>query len=427
MKKSYLLILIFSFVTFLLIGCGHQKNPTGGKKDTVKPEILAIQPEEFSDISEQKIEVTFSKPIERTTILRGLQIYPIIQNKKFKWDDTTLIIQIREKLQKNTNYFFFFTNLIKGEHGNELAEDQLFIFKNGSLQKNKISGNFSFEKETDAKNPILMKVMTIDSTKIFHKKFTTPTYDLKNLNAEDHILESYIDLNKNGKYDYEKEPYSHDYVPAQKFTNLDIEIAYEDTVKPKIKNLKALSSKQLELSFSELIKDFEQIKIFSDDSLQKEIPILDNALLDDKINLICSELDSIKYKLEIFSLCDLKNNSTDLEAIFDGNAKQDTIPPEVIFSSLQNGSTIAELQPEIELRFSELLPLDSLTTELREVESGKKFDLEVKKNEFGSYFFSPKRKLKNTYSYRFEISYSDFSGNQAQEKFVLQFIPIFHH
>ena len=121
--------LIFAILIFSgLISCGHKKNPTGGKKDTIQPEIVSVIPDEYSDITDSDIEIIFSKPIERNTILSGINIYPSIIKKKFSWDGNILTIKILEELEKNTNYYFNFSEKIKGEHGNFLNTSSSFIF-----------------------------------------------------------------------------------------------------------------------------------------------------------------------------------------------------------------------------------------------------------------------------------------------------------
>ncbi len=74
-NKLYLTSLL---ILLLLASCGHKKTATGGKVDNVKPEIVNINPQQLENISEGVIEVTFSKPIDRTSILSGVTIYPTI-------------------------------------------------------------------------------------------------------------------------------------------------------------------------------------------------------------------------------------------------------------------------------------------------------------------------------------------------------------
>ena len=139
MKHLYVISLII-LISIGLISCGHKQNPTGGKKDTIHPEIVSITPDEYSDITDSNIEIIFSKPIERSTILSGIYIYPPILKKKYSWDGNILTIKILEELEKNTNYYFNFSEKIEGEHGNFLDKGSSFVFASGNLNSNRISG-----------------------------------------------------------------------------------------------------------------------------------------------------------------------------------------------------------------------------------------------------------------------------------------------
>jgi len=245
----------------IIAGCGHRKRPTGGPRDTVKPEIISISPNEFSDISKRDIEVVFSKPIERNTIISGLYIYPPILNKKFKWDKNVLIIKILETLEDSTNYFFTFAKTIKGEHRNELNDEYTFTFSSGNLNTNRISGEIIYEDTDDASKPVNLKLMSSDSTFILKRELSHKTYELNNLNNIDHIIEAYIDLNNNNNYEYGKEPYFYYQVPANLFSSVDLEMSYEDSLKPELKSAKAVWNNMIELTCSEQISGFDAIQI----------------------------------------------------------------------------------------------------------------------------------------------------------------------
>jgi hypothetical protein len=338
------------FITFILISCGHRKRPTGGQKDTVNPEILSIFPDEFSDIKDKDIEVTFSKPIERTTILTGIYIYPSVDRKKFRWDKSILTINILEELEENINYFFSFSQRIKGEHGNELDRNYTFVFANGKLNENKISGNLLFELEEDSDQPIQCTVQASDSTLIFNQIIKGKTYSFENLNNTDHILEAYIDKNKNNKYDYGNEPYFHEYITVGQFNSVDMEMIYSDTLKPEIKSVKVYSNKQIELTLSEIVKDYSDIRIVTADSLEIPVSVEAHSLREDMISIISAELDTFQYYLKIYSLEDNKQNvSNELSILFDGLTVRDSIPPEVLFVYPRNGATIDNRNNSLEL------------------------------------------------------------------------------
>ena len=420
--KHFISILL---VSFIIISCGHRKKPTGGSKDTVNPEILSIFPEEFSDIKGKDIEVTFSKPIERTTILTGIYIYPSIDRKKFRWDKSVLTINILEELEENINYFFSFSQRIKGEHGNELDKNYTFVFANGKLNDNKISGNLLFELEEDSNQPIQCTVQAPDSTYIFNQIIKGKTYSFENLNNTDHILEAYIDKNKNKKYDYGNEPYIHEYITAAQFNSVDMEMTYSDTLKPEIQSVKVHSNKQIELTLSEIVKDYSEIRIVTADSLEISVSVEAHSLREDMISIISSELDTLQYYLRIYSLEDNKQNiSNELSILFDGLAVRDSIPPEVLSVYPRNGATIDNLKPVISIIFSEIIPINNFEAQLINSETLEQISLEILSGNSDIYKLQSEIKLTNYSSYTLKVNVTDSSSNQIKELFITNFIPI---
>ena len=408
-----------------LLSCGHRKRPTGGPKDTINPEILSILPEEFSDINSNDIEITFSKPIDRTSILTGIYIYPPIDQKKFRWDKSILTIKIMEELEDNTNYFFSFSQRIKGEHGNELDKNYTFVFANGKLNDNKISGNLLFELEEDNTQPILCTIQAPDSTFIYNQVIKGKTYSFENLNNTDHILEAYIDKNKNNKYDYGNEPYFHEYITAGQFNSVDMEMTYSDTLKPEIQSVKVHSNKQIELTLSEIVKDYSEIRIVTADSLEIPVDVMAHSLREDMISIISAELDTLQYYLRIYSLEDNKQNiSNELSILFDGLAVRDSIPPEVLSVYPRNGATIDNLKPMISIIFSEIIPINNFEAQLINSETLEQIPLEILSGHSDIYKLQPKIKLTNYSSYTLKVNVTDSSSNHIEELFITNFIPI---
>ncbi len=421
MKNRCFTIILFAIILF---SCGHKKNPTGGKKDTTKPEIVAINPAEFSDISERNIEVIFSKPIDRTTIYSGLYIYPTILKKKIKWDKNTLIIHIDEPLVENTNYYFSFNQKIECERGNALAKEYLFVFKNGKLQQNRIAGKFSFEKLEDQNLPIQTKLMTADSTLIYQTKLSGNNFIFEDLNFVDHILEFYIDKNKNKKYDYGKEPFFKKYVTQDNAITIDVQISYADTVKPKIKSVKTKWQNQIEIICSEPIKVISQISIVSIDSIEITKNVEKYIIQANKIKLICEDLDTLQYKIIFNNLADEKNNLSCDSILFDGKTLQDTVPPEIVDYFPRNGATVAELLPTFKVEFNEIIFSQDIEARFIEMEANRQFEAEIFENMAGKFFVKPVKKLNDMSSYKLHISAKDKKNNRQKNSLEINFIPI---
>ena len=418
-SKLFLVLLLL-----FLLSCGHRRSPTGGKKDTESPSIVSILPDEFCDINNQDIEIIFSKPIDRTSILSGIYIYPPILNKKFKWDKNSLIIKILEDLEQNTNYFFTFSKRIKGEHNNKLDQDYVFIFRSGKLNEYRISGEIIYEDKSDEGQLMKFNLMTADSTLIYSTELEGYIYEIDNLNNIEHQIESYIDKNENGKYDYEKEPYFQFFTSKEETSSVNIELAYADTIKPEIKSVKAIWNNQLELNLSESIKSVSEIKITTADSLEIPLSVLAHALNEDKITVVTTIMDTLQYKIWLTELEDLKENVLDESSIlFDGISIQDTIPPNVISSFPRNGATIKTLLPEIVIEFSEIILSENLSAKLISVESQELTEMKMEKGNSNIIIFKPAKELTNYSSFNFIISASDMTNNNSEE-FSAFFIPI---
>ena len=412
-------------ITTGLISCGHKKNPTGGKKDTIQPEIVSVIPDEYSDITDTDIEVIFSKPIERNTILSGIYIYPPILKKKYRWDGNILTIKILEELDKNTNYYFNFSEKIKGEHGNFLNETSTFIFSCGKLNENRISGDFIFEKIEDKNKPIQMTILTADSTEIFSQEVFGDTYIIEDLNNIEHIIRAFIDKNTNEKYDNESEPYFQNSIDPANSTTMDIFLAYADTIKPQLKSTNVICNNSINITFSEPIISYSQISIYTADSLKTNVDIIAQYLHEDELTLLTTYLDTLKYKIQIINVLDSKENMTsESSLIFDGTTQQDTIPPEVISSYPRTGSSVDSFLPKISVLFSEIILENDIEMELIEVETGNIEDIVILNKDSKHYILSPQHLLNNYSSYKFTMNVKDNSGNIMTKPFETIFLPI---
>ena len=424
MKYLHLSILII-LISFGLISCGHKQNPTGGKKDTIQPEIVSVIPDEYSDITDSNIEIIFSKPIERNTILTGIYIYPPIIKKKYSWDGNILTIKIHEELEENTNYYFSFSTKIKGEHSNFLNRNSVFIFASGKLNSNRISGNFIYEDINDKNKPIEMTISTADSTEIFSMETNGKTFLIEDLNNVEHIVRAYVDKNNNYKYDNESEPFFQKSIDIVESNIMDINLAYADTIKPYLKSTNVFCNNRIDVEFSEPITSFSDVSIFTADSIETKVDIIAQYLKNDELSLLTTFLDTLKYKIQIKNILDPKDNMTlESSLIFDGISLQDTIPPEVISSYPRTGSSVDTFLPKISVLFSEIILENDIETKLMEVETGNIEDIVILNKDSKQYILSPQHLLNNYSSYKFTMYVKDNSGNIMTKPFETIFLPI---
>ena len=431
MKKvfRYSLILLLSIY---ILACGNRKAPTGGKKDNKKPEIISIDTEEFSQInSNYPCKFTFSKSMDRNSLYNGLRIYPLINKKSYKWNDKTLEVFIDEKLESNTNYFFIFSKQIRDAHNNYLKEKEILTYHSGKLNSLRISGNFSFENIEDKDIPVTLMLFSADTTFIFKKRFKTTSYEIDNLNEKDHIIRAFSDLNKNQKYDKEKEPYFEKTIKySDKNTiSFPIELVYRDSTPPKIKSAKAIHSKLINIRYSENIKNFGNIEVFND-SLNKTISVRHTSLSDNLLELYVDKMDTLNYKLKVYNALDIKNNLNQVDSTnVKGITYRDTIPPEILRISPPNGSVVKTPKPTFEIEFNEILLDENLHYKLFNTENNKEIKTKIRSKikNMKKFKIKPVKKLENYTSYKFVVTdkTTDLNNNNLKKNNNIQIISIF--
>lgn len=407
------------------MSCGSQKSPTGGDKDTEKPEIVAVSPEDFSDIRDNDLEVTFSKSIDRTTIVNGLYIYPPIYGRRIGWDRNTLRIRITEDLEENSNYYFSFTPQIRCERGNELDRHYTFVYHTGKLHENRISGNISYEEEEDKGKRVTIDILTTDSIRVFSKFASGDNYEITNLNPRSHLVHAFIDKNNNRRLDLATEPFHFTEADSAKIAHIDLEMTYQDTIKPDLRAALVRSANQIELQFSKEVVSFGSLEIVTADTMRYPLEVLAQSLKPQKADIVTEPMESKEYNIIVRDLLDKKENLNPICSLMvEGTALRDSIPPRVIRTFPRHGSTVNDQTPKIEIVFSEIILLDDLEARLSETDSGRLVELDFVQYNSDLYKIKPKESLRNYVSYTLHINATDPSANQLENFEELLFIPI---
>lgn len=425
MNRAFNLIIIILSIT-LIIGCGNKRNPTGGPIDTEKPVLSATLPEPFGDISSRRIELTFSKALDKSSLTRGIYIYPPILDKKVNYASNVVTIEIREDLKPDTNYYVTLTTAIKDTRGNSLNQNQTQIFRHGKFKDHRISGVFHLEDVADAPLPVSINVLSPDSLMIMSRQFSGRAYAIDALNPSAHILRAYIDKNDNGRYDYGAEPYFEGRTPLQQFVNLDINLAYADTTKPVINSVQAISDRELRITLSKPLHQWKEIKVLTP-SERRFLPIAITLVEGKLLTLLTEPADSTRYLLEIHAARDAKGNVQSITTLqFNGSTRADTTAPVILATFPRSGTAISDLRPVIEIRFSKIIPANAIQYSLIRSDTKQAVPLEIIQADHKIYRFRPSQDLINQKSYLLTIkaATTDFNGNPLGRDFEMTFLPL---
>jgi len=427
LRKILLISLLAIVVLSLFTACGSKRNPTGGKEDTEKPEVVASLPEAYAELSDQKVEFSFSKPMDRASLLKGLYIYPPVLNKKIYYDANVITVKLLEALQQDTNYYFTLTTRIKDVRGNPLKENQTFIYRHGALQKNRISGAISYEDAKDAGSPIQLNLLSADSLWVLAANPRGSSYVLEGLNPQPYILRAYIDKNLNGRYDYAREPFFETNVARQSLINIDLQMAYADTIKPVLKSVRTVSEREFLLTLNKEIKSLRTVEITSVRE-KTLLPVLITRLETNTITVLTAPADTSRWTFTLLDATDAKGNKQYKSSLtVPGTDKPDKIPPSITGSVPRSGTSVNNLQPVLEVTFSEIIPQANLKASLKESESGKTLPFKILQSYDKTYRFQPEKPLTNYRSclLTIESATSDLSGNPLKEPYRLVFLPIY--
>jgi hypothetical protein len=411
---------------FTLSACGHRNGPTGGPTDTEAPTILSITPGPFEEIGD--ITVTFSKPIDRSTILSGIYTYPPITGKKYTWkDQTTLVIHFTENFAPDTNYFITFSDAIQCTHGNPLVQTTTYTFKHGTLQDGRVSGNIEIGRGLNAGNPIRVSLWSADSVRVFDTILHPGPFVFENLNRESYYMDGWIDENTNDKYDYGIDGYARTPVHEAGSGPLALTIAVQDTIPPKMIKIIPKYDNLVEVSFKEPPTRIDSVSIHTADSLYTRLPVHTFTLSDNALSVLTGKQDTLHYSLRVFGAEDARGNRSRVDSlVFQAKAEIDSLPPTFEASWPRNGATVSNLRPEIRLLFSEVVPSGHLEVAMNGVERGNPVPLEVISADATVCVVRPKEDLDNYTTYRVLVgrATTDTNGNALPEPVEFKFITV---
>jgi hypothetical protein len=419
-------ILTLLSIIFITISCGHKKSPTGGPIDNERPKILYTSPLEFEQIENNEIIISFSKIMDKTSVLSGLSIHPPILNKKIIWKKNDLHIIIYETLKINENITVSLNKSIKCERNNELLDHYIFIFKNGELNKEFISGYINFEDGLSTEYPIHINLLDSDSLLVLNKITNDNNYRFDYLNSGKYTLNAYADINNNNRFDFSIDAFFSRNISIPTTENINIFLTVSDTIKPVVKIVEALNKNNLIITFNKVLAKQPINKIF-DDSTGVEVSILHQEMIENKLYILCSDLIEKNYKIEVGALLDKKENANK-NSIYDllVTNLEDNEEILVINSIPKNGDIVYDKESLIQVTFNKIMFSDDIIIKLLEIETNKEIELYSLNKSGFTITYKAKKPYNPFNSYQLNIKQDskDVNQNQMIEDYISQFIYI---
>lgn len=211
-----ILLAIISLFSLLVLSCAQISAPTGGKKDDKPPEMLIATPTNYSlNFHQKQIQIIFNEWIQPLQNAKNQIIVSpaIVPFPKIEAARNVLSIKLKDSLQANTTYSFFFGDNIKDNNEGNTLRDFKYVFSTGNfLDSLRVKGNVSTDLDKIPDNTYLLLYQEKEDS-FFTRKAPfyiskidgNGNFDLENVKAGDYRIYALSDKNGNYYFDLPNE------------------------------------------------------------------------------------------------------------------------------------------------------------------------------------------------------------------------------
>lgn len=120
-------------IAFSLSRCANIVPPGGGPRDTLPPTLLKVDPVDSSlHFNSKKVNFSFDEYVELDNIFEKLIVAPTLKRTPTVTSKLrTVTMEIKDTLQENTTYTFFFSDAIKDVNERNPIEDFQYVISTG--------------------------------------------------------------------------------------------------------------------------------------------------------------------------------------------------------------------------------------------------------------------------------------------------------
>jgi len=200
--KAYIFLKTISlfFVVFSIFGCANRQLPQGGPRDRTPPKLLKATPANMTrNFNAKQIRLDFDEFFKLTNPSTEINMSPTpAKLPEYKIRDKSIIIDLKDTLEKNTTYVINFGKAIADVNEGNVLKNFTYVFSTGThIDSLTLSGTVTNivtqQKEKDA---TVMLLTLKQDTALFGKKrptiYTTTdssgNFTLNNLHSGDYRI-----------------------------------------------------------------------------------------------------------------------------------------------------------------------------------------------------------------------------------------------
>jgi len=208
-------LLLFS-IALVLFGCAAMQKPQGGPRDRTPPRLIKATPENMTrNFRAKQIRLEFDEFFSLKNPFQEISISPAQEKTPtYKANKKTLVIDLKDSLQKNTTYVINFGKAIADVNEGNILDNFTYVFSTGPhIDSLSISGDVKNMLTEEHEKEVTVMLLTPKQDTIWAKKkptvyATTDTsgnFTLNNLAAGDYRIYALKEASPNKIYDNENE------------------------------------------------------------------------------------------------------------------------------------------------------------------------------------------------------------------------------
>ncbi|MCI0706020.1 MAG: Ig-like domain-containing protein [Ignavibacteriae bacterium] len=378
-------------VSVLFVSCAGQVPPSGGPPDTEPPRIISTYPAPYTlRFSDNRIAFEFNEYVRHAETEGAIFISPHVGQLEFDWSGKELEILFTEPLHENRTYVVTVgTDAVDYNNGNRMVQAFTLAFSTGDeIDRGAIVGKVYPARPADSPEGVMMFAYqlehgTPDTLNPLTKQpdYITQTgkngeFAFQHLALGTYRVLAVKDEFRNLLYDPEADEYG---VPRTDieltsqdtlYGDLLLRLAKEDTTGPRLIQVTAQDQRHLLAEFSEPIdtstineQNFSLIDTISGSAIAvgKAASVLTKPAT---VFLFTDEqIAKHSYQLNVERVRDLVGNTANPLAkslAYEASEVPDTAKPQIASFSLKDSVRGVELQPTLQLSFSDFMDRESV-------------------------------------------------------------------